>query len=74
MNEIEMIGHLLAKSHQVLYFLFGYFVFSNAVGAMAAPTDKSSVAYRYAFAFLHGLAGNIKYAISKVAPGVVKPE
>lgn len=43
-------------------------VFSNGVGAMPSPTDKSSTFYRYCFGMLHGLAGNILYAARKTFP------
>lgn len=47
------------------YGLLIWFAFSNAVQALDPPDEKSSKTYRFIFKFLHGLAGNIRYALKR---------
>jgi hypothetical protein len=61
-------------SHQVIIAVGLFFLYSNAVQALPAPTEKSSGFYRWLFAFSHGLAGNLKYALQKAMPQYVAPE
>lgn len=50
--------------------LLVYWIFSAAVGAMPMPHDKSSGFYRWFFAFVHSLAGNLnRAAVALKAPG-----
>lgn len=46
-----------------------YWVFSAAVGAMEAPTEKNGPFYRWAFKFFNTLAGNLSRAFSSKIPG-----
>lgn len=46
-----------------------YWLFSAAVGALEAPTEKNGPFYRWAFKFLNTLAGNISRAFSSKIPG-----
>jgi hypothetical protein len=54
--------------------LFIYFCFSNAVGAMEAPVAGDSHTYVFWYRFLHGFAGNIKYALRTRAPEFLQPD
>lgn len=74
MSELESLVKLWPVIKLAVYVLLAYYVFSNAVQALPEPDEKSSKGYRYLFALLHGLAGNIRYAFSKVAPTFVKPQ
>lgn len=58
----------LIVNHPALFGMGVFFLFSNAVGALAKPTEKSNGFYVWFFAFSHGLAGNVKYALSKALP------
>jgi hypothetical protein len=49
----------LIREHPTIATLAGYMLFSNLVGALPSPDDKSSKGYRFLFAFLHGLAANL---------------
>lgn len=46
-------------AHQALSAIIGFWLFSNFVGGMPTPNDKSSMAYKWAFTTLHSLAGGI---------------
>ena len=59
--------------HPVIGSLGGYYLFSNLVGSMEEPSSKSGAGYRYLYRFTHGLAGNLKYALTKVYPSYVEP-
>lgn len=63
----------LIKEHHVILGIVIYFLYSNAVQALSAPTATSSELYRWAFAFNHGLAGNIRYVIQKAGSQYVPP-
>lgn len=60
-------------AHQLISAVLGYFLFSNAVQALEPPDEKSTKGYRWFFCFSHGLAGNFKYALQKLAPQYVDP-
>jgi len=62
------------QHHLIPSLIGGYFLFSNAVGAMEAPTDKSGAFYRFIYRFGHGVAGNLKYALKAKFPEYVEPE
>lgn len=64
----------LILQHPALVALGVFFIYSNAVQALPAPDEKSTKFYRWAFAFGHGLAGNIKYALQKAMPNYVAPD
>lgn len=42
-----------------------YWIFSAAVGALDTPDASSGKAYKFAFRFLHALAGNVNRAALK---------
>jgi len=63
----------LVQQHPLYSLLGAYFLFSNAVGAMDAPTEKSGPLYRYIYRFGHGVAGNLKYAFKAKFPEYVEP-
>lgn len=48
----------------------GYWVFSNAVGAMPLPQVNSNPWYAWAFKFLNGLAANLSRAVAGKIPGL----
>ena len=50
----------------------GYWTFSAAVGAMPEPTTGDSKGYRFAYQFLHTLAGNLAAAFANRVPGITK--
>lgn len=52
--------------------LAGWAVFSNLVGAMDPPTEKSGPVYRFIYRFAHGLAQNILYAVKAKFPKFVE--
>ncbi len=58
----------LIQAHPLYAGIGVYFLFSNLIGAMSAPTDKSGGFYRYVYRFSHGLAGNVKYALQAKFP------
>jgi hypothetical protein len=60
-------------THPVIATVISYFLFSNAVEALEPPDALSSKGYRWFFAFSHGFAGNVRYALQKVAPEYVDP-
>lgn len=62
------------QQHLIYSLLGGYFLFSNFVGAMEVPTEKSSSLYRFVYRFGHSLAGNLKYALKSKFPEYVEPE
>ena len=62
------------QHHLIPSLLGSYFLFSNFVGAMEAPTEKSGPFYRYVYRFGHSLAGNLKYALKAKFPEYVEPE
>lgn len=64
----------LIHTHPVYVLLAAYFLFSNVVGAMEAPTEKNGAAYRYIYRFGHSLAGNMKYALKAKFPEYIEPE
>ena len=66
------MGHWIS-THQLIFGVGLYYVFSNAVQGLPVPDEKSSKKYRWFFVFGHGLAGNVKYALSKAAPQYVDP-
>lgn len=55
-----------------LWVLLGWIIFSNAVGAMDAPTEKSGPGYRFIYRFAHALAQNILYAAKAKFPDFVE--
>ena len=57
--------------HHSWLLLVGYFLFSNAIGAMEKPDEKSGKLYRYVYRLGHGLAGNVKYALRAKFPEFV---
>ncbi len=46
-----------------------YWIFNAAVGSLATPGDDSSPGYRFAYKFLHTLAGNVTSAFGSKMPG-----
>lgn len=56
--------------------LVAYFVFSAFVDGMPEPAKNSSLAYQWAYATLHYLAGSVKTAFTKsfILPGEDKHE
>lgn len=62
------------QQHLFICGLWAYFLFSNAVGAMEKPDDKSTALYRYVYRFGHGLAGNLKYAMQAKFSDVVQKD
>lgn len=64
----------LIHQHPLYALLGGYFLFSNLVGAMEAPNEKSGPFYRYFYRFSHGFAGNIRYALKAKFPAYMEPE
>lgn len=63
----------LIQLHPLWAWLLAYFLFSNGVGAMEKPDDKSGQLYRYVYRFSHGLAGNLNYALKSKFPQYVDP-
>lgn len=41
-------------------------VFSAAVGAMPKPTETSSAGYKFAYEFVHTLAGNVTPLVERI--------
>ena len=60
-------------SHQTLFALGGYYVFSNAVGSLPMPDPTSSKFYRWFFQFSNGVAANISRAVASKLPPDTKP-
>ena len=58
----------LIQAHSVGFTLAAYWLFSAAVGAMPAPTDKQGAFYHWAFGFLNTLAGSISRAVTNKFP------
>lgn len=61
------IWHFLTMDHPVVSAVGAAFIYSNLVGALPKPT-KDSGFYLAFYAFNHGLAGNVEYAIRKLFP------
>ncbi|GEM_PF-3151539 len=62
MNEVaQLLGNPLVM--KLLKWLLAYWVYSAAVGAMPMPQPGGSGFYKWAFAFLHGVAGNVNRAL-----------
>jgi hypothetical protein len=60
----------LLANPKVLELLFGYWVFSAAVGALPTPTEKSPAVYVFVFRFGHSLSGNLsRAAVALKVPG-----
>lgn len=59
------------QAHPALAGISAYFLFSNVIGAMDKPDEKSSQLYRYVYKLGHGLAGNLKYALQSKFPEYV---
>ncbi len=55
-----VMGHFVFVS--VAAAIVFYFLFSNLVGALPKPVAVTGW-YRFTYAFLHGLAGNVAYAL-----------
>jgi hypothetical protein len=55
--------------HNPWLWLGAYYVFSSIVSGMPAPDDKSDWGYRWAYASLHTLAGNIFNVVNMAKSG-----
>lgn len=75
----QLIGFL--SNPLVLKVMLGYWIFSAFVGAMPSPdlfaeSVKSGAVqmfYRFLFAFLHGISGNLsRAAIALKVPGAIE--
>ena len=62
----------LISSHPVIVAGAAYWVFSNAVGTLPAPSGKSPV-YAWAYAFLHVLAANLPRLLPQLRLGNSPP-
>jgi hypothetical protein len=62
---MQEIAQLLANPLviKLLKWLLAYWVFSAAVGALPMPQEGGHAFYRWAFAFLHGISGNVSRAL-----------
>lgn len=62
MNEVAQLlaNPLVIK---LLKWLLVYWIYSAAVGAMPMPQQGGNGFYKWAFAFLHGVAGDVSRAL-----------
>ncbi|MDR3723283.1 MAG: hypothetical protein P4K83_02185 [Terracidiphilus sp.] len=61
-------------AHPVLMGIGAFYLFSNAVQALPDVTPDSNKFYRWFYAFSHGVAGNVRYALRKAFPQYVDPQ
>ena len=59
----------LVEQHFAAVAMFGYWLFSAIVGGMPEPTRTSCGAYRWCYASLHLLAGNVQRAFNARCSG-----
>lgn len=57
-------------AHPTTTAMTAFWLFSNAVSAMPTPSDKDGKGYRWAFGFLHSLAGNAARLVAVKYPSV----
>lgn len=62
------MNQLIQWMHNPLVVLGAYYVFSSIVSGMPAPDDKSGSGYKWAYATLHTLAGNVGMLLKKGQP------
>ena len=67
MHELILWG----QAHPIISGLAAFHLFSNLVGAMDKPDEKSSLGYRYVYRVSHGLAGNLQYALKAKFPAMI---
>lgn len=48
-----------------------FWIYSAAVSAMPAPTDKSGGGYQWLYSFLHTIAGNLTTAFASKVPAIL---
>ena len=62
------MNYLMQHPTQAMVAAVGvYFVFSNLVGALPAPDATTGKGYQFFYSFMHGLAGNIRYALQSAS-------
>lgn len=66
--EMDVLGFL---NNPVLWkAMLGYWLFSAFVGALPMPDSNSGKLYKFCFAFMHTLSGNLnRAAVALRAPG-----
>ena len=61
----------LALAHPVVAGIAVFYIFSNLVGLLPKPNEKTGRVYRAVYRFLHTLAGNLRHALSAKFPAYV---